>query len=77
MRVINNPKDTVSLFRIINVPKRKIGAATIDKLRVFAEAEGITFFEAMGRVEETKLGPSLRVTIFRLYEVLKNIIDEV
>jgi len=77
MRVINNPKDTVSLFRIINVPKRKIGAATIDKLRTFAELENITFFEAMGRVEETKLGPALRVTIFQLYETLKNIIDEV
>ena len=77
MRVINNPKDTVSLFRIINVPKRKIGAATIDKIRAFAEIEGITFFEAMGRIEETKLGPALRVTIFQLYKTLQNIIDEV
>ena len=76
MRVINNPKDTVSLFRIINVPKRKIGTVTIDKLRSFAESEQITFFEAMARVEETKLGPALRVTIYQLYKILKDIIDE-
>ncbi|MCK5780528.1 MAG: UvrD-helicase domain-containing protein, partial [Psychrilyobacter sp.] len=76
MRVINNPKDTVSLFRVINIPKRKIGAVTINKLVDFADSNNITFFEAMGRVEETKLGPAIRVTIFRFYELLKSIIEE-
>jgi len=76
MRVINNPKDTVSLFRIINVPKRKIGAKTIEKIRDFADENEIIFFEAMGRVEETKLGSAIKVTVLRLYEMLKNIIEE-
>lgn len=76
MRVINNPRDTVSLFRIINVPKRKIGAKTIEKIDLFAEQEGITFFEAMGRVEDTSLGSAIKVTILRLYEILNDIIEE-
>ena len=76
MRVINNPKDTVSLFRIINVPKRKIGAKTIEKIRDFADENNIIFFEAMGRIEETKLGSAIKVTVLRLYEMLKNIMEE-
>ena len=76
MRVINNPKDTVSLFRIINVPKRKIGAKTIEKIKDFADENEIMFFEAMGRIEETKLGSAIKVTVFRLYEILNKIIEE-
>lgn len=36
LRLINNPLDDISLKRIINVPKRGIGDATIDKLQEFA-----------------------------------------
>ncbi|NLM36370.1 MAG: UvrD-helicase domain-containing protein [Clostridiales bacterium] len=32
LKVLNNPDDDISLQRIINVPKRNIGAATVDKL---------------------------------------------
>ncbi|HCW04765.1 MAG TPA: ATP-dependent DNA helicase PcrA, partial [Clostridium sp.] len=32
LKVLNNPDDDISLQRIINVPKRSIGAATVDKL---------------------------------------------
>lgn len=31
LMVINNPKDNINLNRIINVPKRKIGAKTLEK----------------------------------------------
>jgi len=37
LRVIANPSDDVSLLRIINVPKRGIGDATVNMLRVVAE----------------------------------------
>ncbi len=76
MRVINNPKDTVSLFRIINVPKRKIGEKTIEKINHFAEDKNITFFQAMSRIDEISLGATAKVTIFRLYEILNEIIEE-
>ena len=32
LKVLNNPDDDISLQRIINVPKRKHRAATVDKL---------------------------------------------
>ena len=52
MRVIVNPADTVSIKRIINVPRRGIGVATVQKIEDFAYDEGIPLFEAIQRVGE-------------------------
>ena len=38
LRVLSNPRDTVSFARIINTPPRKIGPGTLDKLQVWAES---------------------------------------
>mgnify|MGYP000448178597 CR=1 FL=1 len=40
LRVLVNPADSVSARRIINVPGRGIGAATIDKINVFSSEAG-------------------------------------
>ena len=37
LRVLSNPKDSVSLSRIINTPPRKIGPGTLQKLNIWAE----------------------------------------
>ncbi|MDP4144595.1 MAG: DNA helicase PcrA [Bacillota bacterium] len=37
LKLINNPLDDVSLRRIINVPKRNIGDATVAKIQAFAD----------------------------------------
>lgn len=47
LRVLANPRDIISLERIINVPKRGIGEATLGKILAFADQRGITPFEAM------------------------------
>lgn len=47
LRVIENPRDDVSLKRIINVPRRGIGAATVEKLEEYANASGQSLFEAV------------------------------
>ena len=52
MRVIVNPADTVSIKRIINVPRRGIGDVTVQKIEAFAHDEGIPLFEAIQRVGE-------------------------
>ena len=52
MRVIVNPADTVSIKRVINVPRRGIGVATVQKIEDFAYDEGIPLFEAIQRVGE-------------------------
>lgn len=40
LRLINNPADTVSLKRVINVPKRGVGKGTLDKLEQAAQTLG-------------------------------------
>lgn len=47
LRLINNPKDDVSLSRIINVPKRGIGNVTIGNIAAKAEENNISMFEAI------------------------------
>ena len=45
--VINNPTDDLRLRRIINVPSRKIGTATVDKAQVIATEEGRPLYEIL------------------------------
>ena len=52
LRVLVNPADEVSVRRIINLPRRGIGDVTIGLLARFAEAEEITFFDAVRRHAE-------------------------
>ena len=50
--VINNPTDDLRLRRIINVPARKIGAATVDKAQLIAARYGLTLYDVLCRAEE-------------------------
>ncbi len=50
LRLINNPRDDMALTRIINVPARRIGKATVDKLSTYAQRQGISIFEAARNV---------------------------
>lgn len=44
LRVLYNPFDDLSLLRIINVPKRSIGATTVSKLQDYARTNGTSLF---------------------------------
>ncbi|MBU3916191.1 UvrD-helicase domain-containing protein [bacterium] len=52
MRFLHNLKDEVSLFRIINYPKRDIGKNTVVALTQARIAKGLSLFEMMERVDE-------------------------
>ena len=56
LKTIDNAVDTVAVRRIINVPKRSIGAATLSKIADYAECGGLTFYEA---AREADLVPGL------------------
>ena len=44
LRILYNPFDDLSLLRIINVPKRSIGATTVSKLQDYARENGTSLF---------------------------------
>ncbi len=52
LKTIDNGQDDVAVRRILNVPKRGIGATTISKVQAFADTSDISFFEALVRARE-------------------------
>jgi DNA helicase-2/ATP-dependent DNA helicase PcrA len=61
LQVLINPHDQVALKRIINSPKRKLGDTTIGHVDRFAQAEGISFFDALLKADSiAQLTPRAR-----------------
>ena len=54
LRLINNPKDDVSLLRCINTPKRGIGEKTIEHIVEIANDNNTSLFEAIDSGKELK-----------------------
>ncbi|KIH97590.1 ATP-dependent DNA helicase PcrA [Streptomonospora alba] len=52
LRVLANPEDTVSLRRILNVPKRGIGDRAEETVELFAARERTSFARALRRADE-------------------------
>jgi len=52
MKLISNPKDVVSLIRIVNVPRRKIGKTTLNTIEGYARRNNMTFCEAFYQIDE-------------------------
>jgi DNA helicase II / ATP-dependent DNA helicase PcrA len=52
LRVLVNTQDEEAVRRIINFPGRGIGPTTLQKLSLFANENGITFWEALGKCAE-------------------------
>ena len=55
LRLVQNPRDDVSFLRIVNVPPRKIGGVTLQKLRGVSEAGGLALLEAIECCQEQNL----------------------
>lgn len=79
LKVISNPKDDIALKRIINVPKRGIGAASINSISEYAERNNMDFLEAARLCKEMGIlgnGPSQKVLGFTaLIEDLQEIAE--
>ena len=52
LKTIDNGKDDLAVKRIINVPRRGIGAASITKVQEYADQNRLSFFEALLQVDE-------------------------
>ena len=71
MRVIFNPADSVSLLRIINVPRRGLGDATISRLNEYALLNNMTLFDV---VSNPDLVPGLTARAKKPLEFLGELI---
>lgn len=50
LKVLINPQDDISIKRIINVPKRSIGDATVNKIQDFAESFELNIWDALSEI---------------------------
>lgn len=71
LRLIANPDDDISLQRVINVPKRGIGASSIDKLANFADMHDITMFEALESIDLIGLSPKITKAAAEFRDLIK------
>jgi len=52
LKTIDNARDEVAIRRIINVPKRSIGATSVEKIADYAQMRDIGFYDAMCQADE-------------------------
>ena len=52
LKTVDNARDDLAVKRIINVPKRGIGLTSINRVQDYADAHGMSFFDALCRVDE-------------------------
>ncbi|MFC2695927.1 MAG: ATP-dependent helicase [Candidatus Absconditicoccaceae bacterium] len=52
LKVINNPFDTVSLKRVLNIPNRKIGKTSEERLEDYANSLGVSLYEVLAMLAQ-------------------------
>jgi len=72
LRLIASPADNVSLTRIINVPKRGIGEATINTLRGIAEENNTNIYEIIRNVDDTYLSSGIKTKLKKFYNLIED-----
>ncbi|HWM47194.1 MAG TPA: UvrD-helicase domain-containing protein [Xanthobacteraceae bacterium] len=72
LRLVNQPADDLAFERIVNVPKRGLGDATVKVLHDLARAEGVPLMEATRRIVATdELKPKPRAALRDLVEAFE------
>lgn len=76
LRLITNPADDISFERIVNVPKRGIGAASIEKLRTYALMQDLSLFDAILEVEATNVPKRAANALMNFRLMMDNFINQ-
>ncbi len=70
LKAVLNPLDEVSVKRVLNTPKRGIGATSIERLDRFAADQGVAFVDALRRSDEAGVSGAARRGIARFITLL-------
>ena len=73
LRLVVNPTDEVSLRRVLNTPRRGVGATTLSRLVAFARERSIPFAEALRRAEEAGASGKALVGIGSFVELIDSL----
>jgi DNA helicase-2/ATP-dependent DNA helicase PcrA len=75
LRLISNPDDDISFQRVINVPKRGIGASSVEKMAIFAGTNDLSLFQALDTVELMGLSPKITKGTAQFRDLIQNYIQ--
>lgn len=73
LRLVANPNDDISLMRVINVPKRGIGATSVDRIAQFALQHEMSMYDALGEVELIGLSGKAMKAGREFYEMISGL----
>ena len=77
LRLLYNPEDSLSLTRIINVPKRNIGATTMEHVAAYAEEQGISLFEALSSTDEIPVTKRARTSLENFAAMIFDLLNDI
>lgn len=77
LRLLYNPEDSLSLTRIINVPKRNIGATTMEHVATYAEEQGISLFEALSSTDEIPVTKRARTSLENFAAMIFDLLNDI
>ena len=72
LRLIGNPDDEISFARIINVPKRGIGATSIDKIINYGVQNGISLTAVFDEIEHVGVSAKITKAVKEFANLLNN-----
>jgi DNA helicase II / ATP-dependent DNA helicase PcrA len=73
LQTIDNAYDAVSLTRVANRPRRGIGDASLARLQTYADAQGISLWEALAQPEEAGVGAAPLKAVQRLRTLMESL----
>jgi DNA helicase-2/ATP-dependent DNA helicase PcrA len=74
LRLIANPQDTLSFSRIINVPRRKLGEKSLAQLGYWADAHGMSAWDALRRLDEmVDLTPAAKSALAEFRDLINEV----
>jgi DNA helicase-2/ATP-dependent DNA helicase PcrA len=72
LKLIDNPRDGLSLKRIINIPSRGIGEKTIEKIEAFAREKEISLYEGLKQIlGEDWVTPSVKAKMKEFIQLIE------
>lgn len=76
LRLIVNPDDDLSFERIVNVPKRGIGATSLERLRQYALEHDLSLFQAIDEIEYANVPRRAAQALIGFQEDINNFIQQ-
>jgi ATP-dependent DNA helicase Rep len=69
LRLLSNPADDAAFLRIVNTPRREIGASTLEKLGIYARERHVSLFDACGEMGlNSRLSETSRSRLQHFYD---------